>query len=160
MSSARILKGTKPSDLTVQRPDKYMLILNLKTAKALGLINVTRVSCYMRGPDGSTYERGEVELQDETDTLLNVTLPLDSAGAAGSAPAKQNEGFHWAFSFDIDGAVRLQPKVLVDVPMGCGRDLDAVRHAVRLHATGDVHRIAPDVVDEFVGPYDPGHHVA
>jgi putative ABC transport system substrate-binding protein len=37
MSSARILKGTKPSDLTVQRPDKNMLILNLKTAKALGL---------------------------------------------------------------------------------------------------------------------------
>src|SRR5437660_12035761 len=77
-----------------------------------------------------------------------------------SAPAKQNEGFHWAFSFDVDGAVRLQPKALVDVPMGCSRDLDAVRHAVRLHATGDVHRIAPDVVDELVSPYDPGHHVA
>ncbi|MFL6833976.1 MAG: ABC transporter substrate binding protein [Xanthobacteraceae bacterium] len=37
MSSARILKDTKPSDLPVQRPDKYVLILNLKTAKALGL---------------------------------------------------------------------------------------------------------------------------
>jgi hypothetical protein len=35
--SARILKGTKPSDLPVQRPDKYMLILNLKTAKVLGI---------------------------------------------------------------------------------------------------------------------------
>src|SRR5436190_9364945 len=77
-----------------------------------------------------------------------------------SAPAKQNEGFHWAFSFDVDGAMRLQPKALVNVPMGCSRDQDTVRRAVRLHAAGDVHRIAPDVVDKFVGPYDPGHHVA
>ena len=33
----KIINGSKPSEMPIERPDRYELVINMKTAKALGL---------------------------------------------------------------------------------------------------------------------------
>src|SRR5688572_2620645 len=73
-----------------------------------------------------------------------------------SSFAAQGPCFDGALAFDFDGAARLKRIATLEVLYHTACDLNGIWQPVRFHAARHIHRVTPEVVDEFVSPHDAG----
>ena len=62
------------------------------------------------------------------------------------------------FAFDIDQPTRLETISRSEQGMGCLRELNLAGHTMGFHPGGRVHRIAPEVIGEFLLADHPSNH--
>ena len=89
-----------------------------------------------------------MELADELEAVRG-------GSTAASCSLFKEKGPHTAFAAEADCATRLEPIPMLEGAAYLIRNVDAAGQAVRFEPTGDVHRVAPHVVDELVRPMMP-----
>src|SRR6266508_768050 len=73
----------------------------------------------------------------------------------GGISAGEEKSRHFPLSFYFDFAATLEGIFVFEVFVGGRGNLDGSQLAQRFHAAGDVHGVAPEIVDEFLASDDP-----
>src|SRR5882757_7617905 len=82
------------------------------------------------------------------------------AGVARFELDPEQPGLDAALALDLDGATLLEDEQALKLFVDRARHLNRIGQAARFHAAGEVHRVAPQVIDVLALADDAGHHRA